>query len=83
MNTGNVYVESNNFEQAEELYLKAYTEIQRIDAPENQALITYNLGNLYFKQKKYSLAIEYAEKALASYTSIGKQSSLELANRLS
>ena len=82
MNTGNVYVESNNFEEAEELYLKAYTEIQRIDAPENQALITYNLGNLYFKQKKYSLAIEYAEKALASYTSIGKQSSLELANRL-
>ncbi|RKD90983.1 ATP-binding protein [Mangrovibacterium diazotrophicum] len=82
MNTGNVYAEINDLESAEELYLKAYSEIQKLDEPENLALITYNLGNLYFKQGKYSTSIEYAQKALERYTNIGKQSSIELANRL-
>ncbi len=71
MNTGNVYADMHEFSKTEELFNKAYHEIQKIDKPASLALISYNLGALYYRQTRFDEAEELIAESLNSYTKIG------------
>lgn len=82
MNEGNVFAEQKQYDQTEALFKKAYKEVQTMNSPANQAIITYNLGALFLKQKRYAEAREYTAKALEANTKIGDRAKIERCYRM-
>ena len=81
-NKGNVYAVMEEFDKTEEFFKKAYDEIKKVNSPANLASITYNLGALCYKQKRYPEAEEYTQEALKSYNTIGNQVRIEMCYRV-
>jgi signal transduction histidine kinase len=82
MNTGNVYADLKDYQKTEELFNKAYTVIEKEDHPANLALITYNLGALYYRQKRFPEAEAYITKSLNANLKIGDQLKIERCYRV-
>lgn len=82
MNQGNVYVEQNEFGKTEALFKQAYEEIKKVDSPDNQALISYNLGALFYRQKRYDEAQQYILKALQANNTLGDKVKIERCYRV-
>jgi signal transduction histidine kinase len=83
VNKGNVYAVQKNYEKAEELFNKAYEETLTIDnRPDLRALITYNLGTLYYRQRKFDKSAKYVSESLRSYLKIGDQVNIERCYRV-
>ncbi|WP_159519046.1 tetratricopeptide repeat-containing sensor histidine kinase [Sunxiuqinia indica] len=82
MNKGNVYAVQKNYAKAEELFNKAYEETLTIDRPDSRALITYNLGALYYRQQKFDKSVKYISESLKSYLKIGDQVYIERCYRV-
>lgn len=77
MNEGNVRAMQRKYDVAEELFLESFDLIKNIDSPSDIALITYNLGALYYRLKKYNLAEEYVSRSLDAAIKINQQEDVE------
>ena len=82
LNKGNVYADLKEYDKTEEWFKKAYEEIKNYNSPVNQALITYNLGALFYRQKKFTEAKDYISKSLKANLKIGDQAKTERCYRV-
>lgn len=81
-NKGNVYADMKEFDKTEILFKKAYKLLDTTNSPDNKAQITYNLGALFFRQKRYKEAEDYVTKSLETNLKIGSQIKIERCYRV-
>ena len=81
-NKGNVYADMKEYDKTEILFKKAYKLVSDTNSPDNKAQITYNLGALFFKQKRYKEAEDYITKSLETNLKIGNQIKIERCYRV-
>jgi len=81
-NKGNVYADMKEYDKTEILFKKAYKLVSNINSPDNNAQITYNLGALFFRQKRYKEAEDYITKSLETNLKIGNQIKIERCYRV-
>ena len=81
-NTGNVYADMKEYDKTEILFKKAYKLVSDTNSPDNKAQITYNLGALFFRQKRYTEAENYITKSLETNLKIGNQIKIERCYRV-
>jgi len=81
-NKGNVYADMKEYDKTEILFKKAYQLVSNTNSPDNKAQITYNLGALFYKQKRYKEAEDYITKSLETNLKIGNQIKIERCNRV-
>lgn len=81
-NTGNVYADMKEYDKTEILFKKAYKLVSDTNSPDNKAQITYNLGALFFRQKRYKEAEDYITKSLETNLKIGNQIKIERCYRV-
>jgi len=81
-NKGNVYADMKEYDKTEILFKKAYMLVSNTNSPDNKAQITYNLGALFYKQKRYKEAEDYITKSLETNLKIGTQIKIERCYRV-
>lgn len=67
INTGNIYLVNNNYNKAEDCFLKALDLVGRSEYENLEALIYEDLGDLYFKMGEIKSSEEKYEQALNLY----------------
>jgi len=81
-NKGNVYADIKEYDKTEILFKKAYKLLNNTNSPNNKAQITYNLGALFYRQKRYKEAEDYITKSLETSLKIGNQIKIERCYRV-